>query len=121
MQRLIEIHVDYEKELDGTLQLQHSRKCKWEPNSVLEILRIIREYYDKKISKTLSHGKHGEYKEDFCLAAENKNTFVYSLSFRGSILWNTLSDSIKSAQNTKGFKTVIRNLTGESCSCIICK
>ena len=27
-----------------------------------------------------------------------------SLSFRGSILWNTLSDSIKSAQNIKGFK-----------------
>ena len=28
-----------------------------------------------------------------------------SLSFRGSILWNTLSDSIKSAQNTNKFKT----------------
>ena len=27
-----------------------------------------------------------------------------SLSFRGSILWNTLSDSIKSAQNIKGSK-----------------
>ena len=44
-----------------------------------------------------------------------------SLSFRGSILWNTLSDSIKSVQNVKGFKTIIRNLKGESCSCIICK
>ena len=32
-----------------------------------------------------------------------------SLLFRGSILWNTLSDSIKSAQNIKGFKTMIRN------------
>ena len=32
-----------------------------------------------------------------------------SLSFRGSILWNTLSDNIKSAQNIKGFKTMIRN------------
>ena len=44
-----------------------------------------------------------------------------SLSFRGSILWNTLSDSIKSAQNIKGFKTMIRNWKRESCSCIACK
>ena len=44
-----------------------------------------------------------------------------SLSFRGSILWNTLSDRIKSAQNIRGFKTIIRNWKGESCSCTICK
>ena len=44
-----------------------------------------------------------------------------SLSFRGSILWTTLSDSIKSAQNSKGFKTMTRNWKGESCSCIVCK
>ena len=44
-----------------------------------------------------------------------------SLSFRGSILWNTLSDNIKSAQNIKGFKTMIRNWKGESCSCIVCE
>ena len=42
-----------------------------------------------------------------------------SLSFRGSILWNTLSDRIKSAQNIKRFKTIIRNWKGESCSCIV--
>ena len=44
-----------------------------------------------------------------------------SLSFRGSIHWNTLSDSIKSSQNIKGFKAMIRNWKGESCSCIVCK
>ena len=44
-----------------------------------------------------------------------------SLSLIGSIPWNTLSDSIKSAQNIKQFKTMIRNWKGESCSCIICK
>ena len=31
------------------------------------------------------------------------------LAFRGDILWNSLSDSIKSAQNTKGFKIMIKN------------
>ena len=44
-----------------------------------------------------------------------------SLSFRGSMLWNTLSDKIKLAQNTKDFKTMIKNWKGESCSCVICK
>ena len=44
-----------------------------------------------------------------------------SLSFRGSILWNTLSDSIKSAQNTKQFKTMIKNWKEEQCRCNICK
>ena len=32
-----------------------------------------------------------------------------SLSFRGSMLWNTLSDKIKSTQNTKEFKTMIKS------------
>ena len=44
-----------------------------------------------------------------------------SVSFRGSILCKTLSYSIKSAQNIKGLKTVIRNWKRESCSCIVCK
>ena len=42
-----------------------------------------------------------------------------SLSFRGSMLWNTLSDSIKSAQSTKSFKTMIKNWKGEKCCCSI--
>ena len=37
-----------------------------------------------------------------------------SISFRGSMLWNTLLDSIKSAQSTKSFKTMIKNWKGEN-------
>ena len=44
-----------------------------------------------------------------------------SLSSRGSVPWNTQSDSIISAQNIKGFKTMTKNWKGESCSYIICK
>ena len=40
-----------------------------------------------------------------------------SLSFRGSMLWNTLSDSTKSAQSTKSFKTMIKNWKGEKLCC----
>ena len=39
-----------------------------------------------------------------------------SLSFRGSILWNTLSDSTKFAQNTTILKAIIKNL-GRKCHC----
>ena len=44
-----------------------------------------------------------------------------SLWFRGSMVWNILSDKIESAQNTKEFNTMIKNWKGESCSSIICK
>ena len=52
------------------------------------------------------------------------NTLVYgnnSLSFRGSILWNTLSDTIKIAQNTKQFKNMIKSWKGDTCNCNICR
>ena len=52
------------------------------------------------------------------------NTLVYgnnSLSFRGSILWNTLSDTIKIAQNTKQFKVMIKSWKGDTCNCNICR
>ena len=44
------------------------------------------------------------------------NSLAYrnsSLSFRGSILWNTLPDTIKAAQNTKQFKNMIKNGKGD--------
>ena len=44
-----------------------------------------------------------------------------SLSFRGSILWSTLSDRIKSAQNIQGFKIMIKTWKGGSCLYTICK
>ena len=37
------------------------------------------------------------------------------------VYFGTLSDSIKSAQNTKEFKTMIKNWKGESCLSTICK
>ena len=38
---------------------------------------------------------------------------ISSLSFRGSILWNTLPDSNKSVHNIKIFKTIIKNWKGD--------
>ena len=43
-----------------------------------------------------------------------------SLRFRGSMLWNTLPDMIKSAKNDRQFKNRIKDWTGSTCCCIIC-
>ena len=44
-----------------------------------------------------------------------------SLTFRGSILWNALSDRIKSENSVSQFKNNIKNWTGSNCNCLICK
>ena len=52
------------------------------------------------------------------------NTLTYgndSLSFRGAILWNTLSDSKKSLTATASFKRSIKEWKVESCSCKMCR
>ena len=43
-----------------------------------------------------------------------------SLRFRGSMLWNTLPDMIKSAKNDRQFKNRIKDWTGSTCCCTIC-
>ncbi len=54
----------------------------------------------------------------------NTRTLRYgndSLSFRGSILWNTLADTIKSAKSNSQFKNSIKDWTGSNCNCMICR
>ena len=44
-----------------------------------------------------------------------------SPKFRGSMLWTTLSDRIKSATNDKQFKNKIKDWTESTCCCSICR
>ena len=44
-----------------------------------------------------------------------------SLSFRGSILWNSLSDDVKTPQNLAIFKQKIKSWNGTHCKCNICR
>ena len=44
----------------------------------------------------------------------------HSVTFRGSILWNTLSDDIKSCENVAAFKKKIKTWNGVNCSCKLC-
>ena len=43
-----------------------------------------------------------------------------SLSFRGSLLWNTIDDEIKLSPSLKVFKKKVRSWNGISCTCFIC-
>ena len=42
---------------------------------------------------------------------------INSLAFRGSILWNAMPDTIKSAENVFRFKKGIKAWNGDKCSC----
>ena len=44
-----------------------------------------------------------------------------SFSFRGSLLWNTLTDEVKRAGTLTKFKKSTVKWDGKSCSCLICK
>ena len=43
-----------------------------------------------------------------------------SLSFRGSLLWNTIDDEIRLSPSLEKFKKKIRSWNGISCTCFIC-
>ena len=43
-----------------------------------------------------------------------------SIVFRGSILWNAISDEIKSSQSIASFKLKIKSWNGDDCNCNIC-
>ena len=43
-----------------------------------------------------------------------------SMVFRGSILWNAISDEIKSSQSIASFKRKIKSWSGDYCNCNIC-
>ena len=44
-----------------------------------------------------------------------------SLSFRGSLPWNTLKDEVKRASTLTTFKKSIVKWNGKSCNSLICK
>ena len=45
---------------------------------------------------------------------------THSLTFRGSILWNALSDDMKICKNVAAFKKKIKTWKGANCSCELC-
>ena len=54
-------------------------------------------------------------------SAKSHRYGLNSLSFRGSLLWNTLDDELKRADSLGSFKTGIKEWDGKGCRCLICK
>ena len=62
-----------------------------------------------------------KYKLNLNIPRTNQVTFgTNSLKSYGPKIWNALPFSIKTAENLKVFKTLIKKWNGASCSCIIC-
>lgn len=56
-----------------------------------------------------------------CLPPTRTQTFgLNSLTFRGSLLWNSLPTSLKSVESSNLFKAKIKSWSGETCTCKIC-
>ena len=56
------------------------------------------------------------------IPAANSSTFgIDSITFRGSLLWNSIPDLIKRASSAAIFKSKIRNWSGEECHSNICR
>ena len=55
--------------------------------------------------------------KDLCKLPKIKKRYgAESLSFRGSLLWNTLSDKIKQSPSLAAFKNQIKSWTGDKCT-----
>ena len=54
-------------------------------------------------------------------SAQSYRYGLNSLSFRSSLLWNTLDDELKTADTLTSFKRGIKEWDGKGCRCLICK
>ena len=62
-----------------------------------------------------------KYNLNLNIPRTNQVTFgTSSLKSYGPKIWNALPFSIKTAENLKAFKTLIKKLNGALCNCIIC-
>ena len=46
---------------------------------------------------------------------------INSLQFRGSLLWNNLTVSVKDCQSLNVFKLELKNLGNIHCTCLVCR
>ena len=71
--------------------------------------------------KTNNRIVRGKYKLTLNIPRTNQVTFgTNSLKSYGPKIWNALPFSIKTAENLKAFKTLIKKWNGASCNCITC-
>ena len=87
--------------------------------------KVSKVHYDSKYNGGILHKKDLPYnlcKKNLCKlpAAKSLMFGTSSLSFKGSLLWNTLRDNVKGAIIIQKFKKEIRHWDGKNCTYHIC-
>lgn len=119
------LYQDYESSLQQLLSRDNGQKI-----HIKNLQKLMIEIY-KSINK-LNPSYLWEFHErkevaydlrtkDLCKLPKIKKRFgSESLSFRGNLLWNTLSDKIKQSPSLAAFKIQIKSWTGDKCTCRLC-
>ena len=83
---------------------------------------MISEYVDVIVLAETKLDDTSSIKDILTLPKASTASFgTNSIAFRGSILWNSTPDVIKSSNTASVFGKNIKNWTGEGCNCNICK
>ena len=119
------LYQDYESSFQLLLSRNNSQTI-----HVKNLQKLMTEIY--KSTKKLNPSYLWEFHErkevtydlrtkDLCKLPKIKKRYgAESLSFRGSLLWNTLSDKIKQSPSLAAFKNQIKSWTGDKCTCRLC-
>ena len=79
---------------------------------------FMKNVFEMKTNNRIAREK---YKLNLNIPRTNQVKFsTNSLKSYGPKIWNALTFSIKTAENLKAFKTLIKKWNGASCNCIIC-
>ena len=73
--------------------------------------------WDLFIRKEISYDLRAK---DLLQLPKASSNVLNSSVFRGSILWNSIPDEIKSSQSTASYKAQIKSWSRNSCNCSIC-
>ena len=90
---------------------------------IYKSINSLNPYFMKNIfeMKTNNRIVREKYKLNLNIPRTNQVKFgTNSLKSYGPKIWNALPFSIKTAENIKDFKTLIKKWKGASCNCIIC-
>ena len=84
-------------------------------------------YHDSDVfSCTLKYKRTDrcDLRSEHLLEIPYANTYNYGINyvlFRGSILWNSINNDIKTAENLNVFKRITKEWNGDKCNCKICQ
>ena len=118
---------DYDYSFDELLEKSESVKIHDQnlQKLVIEIYKTMKnlnpsyiwEFHERKVVK------YDLRTENLCRLPKTRTTKfgIESLSFRGSLLWNSLCDQIKALPSAAAFKRAIKHWLGDKCNCRICK